>query len=253
MNNSIHALSCKGMCSEVRVIFLVVSSGDIFVSGTKHGFLFAGELVQSKGSAGSARTRTYWTGCAFLGLQDMTGLTSQRNLSCSRKVTLTAVALCLALSSANQVGRTSNSATCEKSGWHKDHTEHGWHLPSEDLPSCLCSGSPVCLHPHLLGYPETVSVVQEERPLSSYLASLVMMLQEAKSQQKHVLQAAGKGCGVPQVVERPATASRNERELQDGQRQPRRRDDLDCTSISPYPSPFKDLDQVLSTLSELFR
>lgn len=43
---------------------------------------------------------------------------------------------------------------------------------------------------------------------------------------------------VVQVTVRPATASWSERELQDGQEQPRRMDDLDCTSISPYPSHF---------------
>lgn len=69
MNNSIHAFSCKGMCNVVRVIFQDVNSDDIFVASIKHGVLFAGELVQSKDSAGT-RTRTYWTGCAFLGPQD---------------------------------------------------------------------------------------------------------------------------------------------------------------------------------------
>lgn len=52
----------------IRVIFQDVSSDDIFVASIKHGVLFAGELVQSKDSS-ETRTRTYWTGCAFLGPQ----------------------------------------------------------------------------------------------------------------------------------------------------------------------------------------
>lgn len=48
------------MCNVVRVIFQDVNSDDIFVASIKHGVLFAGELVQSKDSAGT-RTRTYWT------------------------------------------------------------------------------------------------------------------------------------------------------------------------------------------------
>lgn len=40
------------MHSEVRVIFLAGSYGDMFVSSIKKGGVFGEELVQSKGSAG---------------------------------------------------------------------------------------------------------------------------------------------------------------------------------------------------------
>lgn len=219
MNNSIYAFSCKGMCNAVRVILLVVSSGGIFVASIKHSILFAGELVQSKDSAGTW-SRTY---CAFLGPQDTIGLTSQKNLSWSSKVTLTA----------HQEGRAGNSATCEESGWawqDKDHTEHVWRLTSK------VSYSPVCLHPHLLGYPEAVNGSGRDLLVPAQPCWCCCCRKQDPNGSMSCRQL-GRAV-VLQVTMRPATASWSERELQDGQEQPRRMDDLDCTSISPYPSHF---------------
>lgn len=89
-----------------------------------------------------------------------------------------------------------------------------------------------------LAIPEAVSVVQEERPLSCCLALLVLLLQKAKSHGSMSCRQLGRAV-IPQVTVRPAASSQSERELQDGQQhQPGRTGDLDCTSISPYPSPF---------------
>ena len=118
MNSSTHALSYKGMRNEVRVIFLVVSNGDIFVSSIKHGVLFAEELVQSKGSAGVLEKQDLLDGLCFLGSPGHICVELPRgNICCGRKAVWRLLsALCLALSSAYGVGRAGNSTNCEKSG-----------------------------------------------------------------------------------------------------------------------------------------